>query len=297
MHNNHKSYFHHTSKSRLDKTVNTLLGIIEGIAIDARINAREIEFLHEWVNEHQRVRKQHPFDELVPVVEEALEDGILSEDEHQDIVWLCEKLTSQKYFDRVTVDLQRLHAIMGGILADGVVIEKELEGLSAWLSEHAHLKKCYPYDEVDSIILDVMADKIIDAKEQEMLRRLFSEFIQVCDDRIIKNPPVYEDSSIEGLCAVCPEITFDNSWFCFTGVSQKRSRKDLANIVTQLGGKVTNSVRQDLNYLVIGAEGNPCWAYACYGRKVEKAVNLRKKGAQLLIVHEYDFHDAVRDLE
>ena len=273
------------------------MGIIEGIAIDARINVREIEFLYEWVSEHQEVRKQHPFNELIPVVEEALEDGILSEDEQQNIVWLCEKLTSQEYFDRVTVDLQRLHAIMGGILADGVVTEKELEGLSFWLSEHAHLKKCYPYDEVDSIILDVMADKTIDAEEQEMLRRLFSEFIQVCDDRIIKAPPVYEGSSIEGLCAVCPEINFDNSWFCFTGASQKYSRKDFANIVTQLGGKATKSVRKDLDYLIIGAEGNPCWAYACYGRKVEAAVNLRKKGSKLLIVHEHDFHDAVMDLE
>ena len=297
MHNNHKSYFHYTPKARLDKTINTLLGIIEGISIDARINVREIQFLQEWVNEHQEVAERHPFNELVPVVEEALEDGILSEDEHQDIVWLCEKLTSKEYFDRVTVDLQRLHAIMDGILADGVVTEEELEGLSFWLSEHTHLTKCYPYDEVDSIIIEVMADKTIDAEEQKMLHQLFSEFTQVCDDRVIKSAPVYENSSIVGLCAVCPELNFNNSWFCFTGASQEYSRKDLANIVTQLGGKITNTVRQDLDYLIIGAEGNPCWAYACYGRKVEAAVNLRKNGAQLLIVHEHDFHDAVMDLE
>ncbi len=50
-----------------------------------------------------------------------------------------------------------------------------------------------------------------------------------------------------------------------------------------------------LNYLVIGAEGNPCWAFACYGRKVEKAVELRKKGIRVVLVHENDFHDAVLD--
>lgn len=38
-------------------------------------------------------------------------------------------------------------------------------------------------------------------------------------------------------------------------------------------------------------KGNPCWAYACYGRKIEKAMELRKKGAQILIVHEADFLD------
>ena len=57
-----------------------------------------------------------------------------------------------------------------------------------------------------------------------------------------------------------------------------------------------NSVSAKLDYLIIGADGNPCWAYACYGRKVEKAVDLRKTGSRLLLVHENDFHDAVADI-
>lgn len=68
-------------------------------------------------------------------------------------------------------------------------------------------------------------------------------------------------------------------------------------MVSSLGGKSVSSVSQKLNYLVIGAEGNQCWAYACYGRKVEKAVELRKQGARLLIVHENDFHDAIADVQ
>ncbi len=31
--------------------------------------------------------------------------------------------------------------------------------------------------------------------------------------------------------------------------------------------------------LVIGGGANPCWAYACYGQKVEKAVELRSDAA------------------
>jgi hypothetical protein len=62
-----------------------------------------------------------------------------------------------------------------------------------------------------------------------------------------------------------------------------------------LGGEFVSSVTAKVKYLVIGAEGNPCWTYACYGRKVEKAVELRKSGVRLLIIHENDFHDAVAD--
>lgn len=49
------------------------------------------------------------------------------------------------------------------------------------------------------------------------------------------------------------------------------------------------------DFLVVGADGNPCWAFACYGRKVEMAIDYRKQGCKLLIVHENDFWDAARD--
>ncbi|GMA55471.1 hypothetical protein GCM10025857_68280 [Alicyclobacillus contaminans] len=49
----------------------------------------------------------------------------------------------------------------------------------------------------------------------------------------------------------------------------------------------------DTDYLVVGDQGNPCWAFSCYGRKVEKAVKLRKQGRRILIIHEVDFWDAL----
>ncbi len=66
--------------------------------------------------------------------------------------------------------------------------------------------------------------------------------------------------------------------------------------VDKLGGEVTTSVTKQVRYLIIGTDGNPCWAYACYGRKVEKAVELRKQGIRILIIPENDFHDAVADV-
>ena len=41
--------------------------------------------------------------------------------------------------------------------------------------------------------------------------------------------------------------------------------------------------------------GPPCWAYSCYGRKIEEAMELRKSGAHVQIVNETDFWDAVWD--
>jgi hypothetical protein len=64
--------------------------------------------------------------------------------------------------------------------------------------------------------------------------------------------------------------------------------------VTSRGGWTHRNVTQDVTYVVVFDEGNPHWAFSCYGRKVEKAYTLRRKGHPISIVHEIDFWDALR---
>ena len=295
MHSDHKNYLKFSGRQRLEKAVNSLLGIVEGISADSKINSREVAFLDAWLEDHRELARSHPYNELMPVVSDALADGFIADDEKQDIVWLCGKLRSSQFVDLATADIQRLHAVLGGIAADGLISESELEGLSTWLSGHEHLKTLWPYDEVDSLVTSVLQDRKIDSDEQKILLNFFSTFTAILDDRVIASPPITENYRTVGLCAVCPDIVFNGSTFCLTGASAKYKRSEFADLVLRLGGSVASSVSKKVNYLVIGAEGNPCWMYACYGRKVEKAVELRKQGVPLVIVHEHDFHDAVAD--
>ena len=124
-----------------------------------------------------------------------------------------------------------------------------------------------------------------------------SEFLAVLDERTIVSPVISDrgEKPFTALCAVMPSVSFPGSTFCFTGASAKCTRAEFEKIVRTYGGNAVNGVTEKLTYLVIGASGNPCWAYACYGRKVEKAVKLRKKGLRIVLVHENDFHDAVLD--
>jgi len=48
----------------------------------------------------------------------------------------------------VTADVQRLHALVGGIATDGELAVEEMRDLSDWLAEHEHLMTCWPYDEI-----------------------------------------------------------------------------------------------------------------------------------------------------
>lgn len=280
-------------KADFEKSLNSLLGMVEGITIDGTINESEIQFLENWINDNRVRADQHPFNELISAIENALADNVVTVEELQDIKWLCNKLTSHEYFNEVTADMQKLHAVLAGIGSDGKITEQELTGLQQWLVDHKQLEKCWPYDEVQSLITSVMADKRIDEEEHKLLMQFFGEFVSMYDNKTIVNPAIKEKGNIIGLCAVKPEIDF-NGLFCLTGASSKYSRSEFKQVIAALGGSTTDSVTKNVNYLVVGAEGNPNWAFACYGRKVETAVTLRKNGHKLLIIHENDLHKAIK---
>lgn len=292
-----RAYYRFTGKGRIDKSINSLLGLLEGVGIDGKVTPGEVSMLRMWLEDHQDVAGRHPFNELVPMVAQAVEDGILDTEEREDLLWLCRRLKSKEFYDTVTADLQRLHAVVGGIAADGAITTEEMRGLSDWLAEHEHLKTCWPYDEIETLTTKVLSDGRIDEAEHQMLLDFFTEFLAVLDERTIERPLVFDgpEQTLGALCAVAPEVTFPENAFCFTGASSKFKRTDFESLVRELGGEPLPNVTAKLHYLVIGAEGNPCWAFACYGRKVEKAVALRRKGVRVVIIHENDFHDAVLD--
>lgn len=285
-----------TKKSDFDKALHTLEGLINGIGIDSKLNKKEIEEIEHWIKNTDRLFEKKIYQELLETLKLALADGILTEDEKKDIVWLCKRFkTDNKFYDIITSDIQRLHGILHGIMADSTLNVSEIKGLKTWLFENEHLKGTYPYDELCSLILMVLKDGKIDKKEDKILKVFFSEFI---DSKNTKNIDLKEieklkkEITIKGICSLDPEIHIKGKKFCFTGASVKAKRSDIKNIIEVKGGVFIDNIRKDLDFLIIGSGGNPCWAYSCYGRKVEEAVELRKQGKSIQIVHEIDFWDA-----
>lgn len=285
------SYRFYTGKSEAHKAFNSLRGIIEGIALDTKINQKEIDELDWWCDKHEFLTDKNPFNDLITNIQVIISDNIVTEEEINDMKWLCDKFKDGfEYYDEFTSDLQVLQGICHGILADGIVKDEEITELKNWLSENQHLATYYPYDEITSLITEVLADGKIDEDERILLKRYFNEFVNLSDIELQEkiNEEV-KDVKIGGICSKVPDIRFIDNQFCFTGTSAKSSRSEIAKIIEEYGGKFVNSVSKKTNYLIVGDDGNPCWAFACYGRKVEKAISLRKEGAQILIVHENDF--------
>ncbi len=293
-----RTYWRFTGPQRLDKALHALEGLLRGIAADGHVTDTELRFVRGWVDEYHEFADRHPFNEVIPFLDDVLRDRAADREEAQDILWLCDRLSpGHNYFAAVTSDLQRLQGMLGGVVADGKITAEELRSLSAWADEHEPLAGCWPFDELRSVILGVLKDGRVDADEHRMLLALFQEFMAVGEHRAVDLPLNEMVAPIQGFCAVCPEVSFGQRSFCFTGKSKRATRRELADLIERLGGSFSPSVRADLHYLIIGADGNPAWAFSCYGRKVEQAMEHRKQGRPLVLVHEFDFWDAVAEVD
>jgi NAD-dependent DNA ligase len=288
----------YTAKAQSDKAISTLKGILLGINLDGTVNEKEINELHKWVISNNELIRRNPFNEFMTIIEQTISNKIPMKETIDDLYWLCKKYDKQNfYYNAVTADLQTLQGLCHGILSDGIINEKEIFDLNNWLEENEHLSTYYPYDEIRSLILSIVSDNKVDEEEKIVLKAYFNQFIQLSDEATDKQ--IKDETSeihISGLCTSEPNVTFPGKTFCITGVLKRGNREELQNDIKKLGGIPTDSVNKKTDYLIVGDNGNPAWAFSCYGRKVEKALNLRKEGHTIMLIHEFDFADIVDDL-
>ncbi|MBU3822520.1 BRCT domain-containing protein [Flavobacteriaceae bacterium XHP0103] len=288
-----------TSKARADKAINSLKGILLGINLDEQVNEKEINELKKWAENHRSLINRNPFKEFMTIIDETVSNNIPATETIEDLFWLCQKYENDNYYyNAVTTDLQTLQGICHGILADGIINEKEVRDLEKWLEQNTHLSTYYPYDEIRSLMLSIVSDGIIEEEEILILKAYLNQFVNIENKEIAKQiDQETADINISGHCTSDPNIEFDGKTFCVTGVLKSGNRSELENLISDLGGIPTKTVTKKTDYLIVGDNGNPAWAFACYGRKVEKALEMRKSGHQICLVHEFDFMDAVEDLK
>lgn len=290
-------YRRFTAKSEADKAINSIKGLLVGISIDGIIDDNELHELDLWCKKHHDLISRNPFREFMNVIQEATKEPENRIELIEDLTWLCQKYENDNiYYNAVTSELQTLQGICHGILADGKIDDKEIYELDKWLEEHEFLASYYPYDEIKSLLLSILADGIIDEEERKRLFAYFNEFVNISDTDISqKVEKEIIGVEIQGICTSEPAVDFKDKLFCFTGISKRGTRQELADEITKLGGIFKPGVSKKTDYLIVGDNDNPCWAFACYGRKVENAIDIRKQGGRIQIIHEFDFWDLVED--
>lgn len=285
-----------TGPAELHKTINSFLGLLEGVAIDQVVDEQEMLELKNWYELHRALIDRHPFSEIIPALDLALSDHIITYDEAEDLRFLCHQVVSDGYYDLVTSAIQVLHGIIHGILANNEISDDEIYQLQIWMEDHSILKGTYPFDEIYSLMYAVLEDGVITDHERNLLKAFFAEFVDTRDSYNLNAnelSALKETYSVQGICAKKPDIFIPEHVFCFTGKSSEATRDEIADMIERRGGVFSGCVTDAVEYLIVGVGGSPCWAYSCYGRKIEDAVSRRKKGKSIVIVNEHDFWDAL----
>lgn len=289
-------YRKYTGPAEMHKSINILIGLLKGIAADCIIDETEFAELKNWYELHHYLMDRHPYNEILPVLDSALANCNLESENAENLAWMLEQLASTGYYDMRTSAIQQLHGTICGIMANKIITDSEMIQLLVWIESHDFLSGTYPFDEITSLLTTITSHGIITEDDRKSLFAFFSNFIDTRDSLTNHAPEMdklRKQYSISGICATNPNITIPGKVFSFTGTSDRTTRADIVEQIIKLGGTFSNTPTKKTHYLIVGSSGNPCWAFACYGRKVEIAMSLRKDGFPITIVGENDFWIAV----
>lgn len=84
------------------------------------------------------------------------------------------------------------------------------------------------------------------------------------------------------------EISLAGKKCCLTGDFAYGSKDGVEDYITSKGGSVSSSVTKSTQILIVGSLGSDAWIHNNYGRKVEKAMELRSQGRDVIIIREED---------
>lgn len=287
------------------KAVARLHGLLGGITIDMKLNEKEIVKLREWLEIHRELLDMDPFKSLCELIDSGLEDGYLDPEEKEEIHdWCADFFNESIYAHTVTNAIRRLHGVLSGIRLDGVVTDEEISELRDWLRGYSKYYENWPFNELVALLDRVLEDGVITEEE----RAEVGYFCDIFTEKLVTDPKVTDLIYIETwmrtgepiyqpltqFCDCKHRINFKGRTFCFTGPASYGKRTDLHALVEKAGGIAKNSVIDNLDYLVIGAQSSPCWVYHTYGRKIEKVKErIDKFGDKTVFIHEEVFVDQI----
>lgn len=275
-----------------EKQLCILEGLLLGVACDQQINQKELELIANWCGENNYARKSHPFNDIYPILERAIDTKSIPEEDQQGIVWVIRNLFGNNPFkESLTRRIQILQGIIFGVLSDGVITVEEMRAIRKWIDANRDIASIFPVSEIETQIYKVLQDGKIDKEEHKEMLLFFESIVP---QGFIDNSSAEIIDKVSGLCAIDPEILFKSKGFCITGEFKAGPRSQIENEIKSRGGIIKSGVSRKVDYLVVGSDGSESWAFNCYGLKVQRAMDIRKAGHPIVIVHEFDFNDALQ---
>jgi NAD-dependent DNA ligase len=186
------------------------------------------------------------------------------------------------YRNEINQSFASLVGIAQGIICDADISDGEIRFLNDWLTKNEAIAAQWPGDVIHARVKAILADGIITQEERQHLTQTLEQLIGGSLERLAESPHVTKLALDEGV----QEIRFPESVFCLTGDFVYAPRSTCETAIKDRGGIVSGSVTKKLTYLVIGGMGSPEWKHGSFGTKIEKAMQYKRDGIPIIVVHE-----------
>ena len=185
--------------------------------------------------------------------------------------------------NNVSKAIDQLSGICAGILADGEVSPTEAAYFAEWVRKFAPFEPAWPFTDVLARVERIFADGHCDDDERAELTSVMET---LCGYSATTKPDETYSTTLP-LDNPLPSLIFPERQFVITGKFAFGARRKVSDAITSLGGIATDSApTRTSHYLVVGVLASRDWASSNYGRKIERAVELRDSGSGIAIISE-----------
>lgn len=181
-----------------------------------------------------------------------------------------------------------LIGIAQGFLCDGHLNDDEVRFLYNWLTQNESIATAWPGDAIYARVKDILADGVIMNEERTYLTEMLQQLVGGSTEELAEATHVTELAIDRSATVIIPEATF-----CLTGDFVFASRAHCESVIQKRGGYTSKSVTKKVNYVVVGGLGSSEWKHGSFGTKIEKAMQYKRQGIPLLIVHEDQWASAL----
>lgn len=245
-----------------------LKGILSGVVADKRLNEKELLYLDAWLKSQEFLASDEDVKKILGQVGDILEDGIISE---QELILMQDRIEAIVSHREVPAtdksgQIDELIGFLTGVAADGVLNDEEIKALDQWLQDNQDIRETWPASIVVQRLDTVLEDGIITDEERDDLLLTANQITGVTYE---ETTAVWEDK--------VDELPIADFVFCLTGEFVSGDRNTIDTLLKCLGAETSTSVNKSVDYLVIGTLASEDWLYGSHGRKIEKALLMRRE--------------------
>ncbi len=182
--------------------------------------------------------------------------------------------------------IDELIGISRGVIADGIVDEKEAIFLGQWIENHREIADRWPVNVLYARLTEMLKDGVLSSDEQVELLATLRDLTG--ESSLFQEP---NKSTTLPVDRPAPDLEFAGRTFCLTGKFVFGSNLECEETITELGGEVVSMPGKGTDYLVIGELCSPDWVHTTFGRSIERGVELKDQGHPLAIVTEEHWVD------